>query len=125
MPRPADPALEILWRRRLRQQPDSGLTIHQFCQREGVSTASFHAWKRRLAARTTLPAVITSRESAFVPVIVSPTPQSNPCASAEFVTIQLANGGLVLLPIAAGVQLVCQVVETVTRSPLPREALSC
>jgi hypothetical protein len=125
MPRPADPALATLWRRRLRQQPDSGLTIHQFCQREGVSTASFHAWKRRLAARSTLPAVVSSRESAFVPVIVSPTPRSHPCGSADLVTIQLANGGQVLLPIAAGVELVCQVVETVARSPLPREALSC
>lgn len=125
MPRSADPALEILWRRRLQQQPDSGLTIHQFCQREGISTASFHAWKRRLTARTTLPAVVTSRESTFVPVIVSTTPQSHPGGSADFVTIQLANGGQVLLPIAAGVALVCQVVETVARSPLSREALSC
>jgi len=125
MPRPADPALATLWRRRLRQQPDSGLTIHQFCQREGVSTASFHAWKRRLALRTALPALVSSRQSAFVPVIVPPSSSSQPCGSAEFVTIQLANGGQVLLPIAAGVALVCQVVETVARLPLPREALSC
>jgi hypothetical protein len=34
MPRTADPELEALWRRRLRQQPQSRLTIQQFCKRE-------------------------------------------------------------------------------------------
>jgi hypothetical protein len=125
MSRPVNPALEALWRRRLRQQPDSGLTIHQFCQRAGVSTASFHAWKRRLALRTTLPVLVSSRESAFVPVIVSPVPKSQPHDSTDLVTIQLANGGRILLPIAAGVDLVCQVVETVARSPLTWEDPSC
>jgi hypothetical protein len=125
MPRPADPALEILWRRRLRQQPDSGLTIHQFCQREGVSTASFHAWKRRLALRTTLPVLVPSRESAFVPVIVPPVSKSQLHDSTHLVTIQLANGGRILLPIAAGVDLVCQVVETVARSSATWEDPSC
>jgi hypothetical protein len=125
MPRPPDPARAILWRHRLRQQLDSGLSIHQFCLREGVSTASFHAWKRRLAARTNLPAVVSSGKSAFVPVIVSPTTASHPGDAAELVTIQLPNGGQVLLPIAVGVEFVCQVVDTVARSPRPREALSC
>src|SRR3954451_18540904 len=125
MPRTADPALETLWRQRLRQQPDSGLTIHQFCQREGVSTAAFHAWKRRLALCTTLPVTFSSREPAFVPVIVPPNPLSQPFGSADLVMIQLANGGRVLLPVAAGVELVCQVVDTVARSPLTREELSC
>lgn len=116
MPRPADPALEDLWRRRLRQQPSSGLTIHQFCQREGLSIATFHSWKRRLALRATSPTNFSSRDSAFVPVIVPPAPQSQPEGSADLVTIQLANGGRILLPITAGVDLVCQVVDTVARS---------
>src|SRR5829696_6930160 len=107
MPRPADPALEILWRRRLRQQPNSGLTIHQFCEREGVSTAAFHSWKRRLAPR----AVSSSTASGgptFVPVIVPPASRSQPDGGADLVTIQLANGGRILLPVAAGTDLVCQ-----------------
>jgi hypothetical protein len=125
MPRPADPALEALWRRRLRQQPSSGLTIHQFCRREGVSTASFHAWKRRLALRTTLPEKSSSRESAFVPVIVAPPPKSQPHDSTDLVTIRLANGGRILLPVAAGVDLVCQVVKTVAHAPARTEDPSC
>lgn len=125
MPRPADPALENLWRRRLRQQPNSGLTIHQFCEREGVSTATFHAWKRRLALSTIPPFTSSSRESAFVPVVVPSAPRSPSHDSTDLVTIQLANGGRILLPIAAGVELVCQVVETVARSSVTLEEPSC
>lgn len=124
MPRTADPVLETLWRRRLRQQPDSGLTIHQFCKREGVSTASFHAWKRRLALRATFPTA-ASGAPAFVPVILPPVHESQPRVSTELVTIQLPNGGRILLPIAAGVELVCEVVGTVARSSVVREGPSC
>lgn len=124
MPRPADPALESLWRRRLRQQPRSGLTIRQFCKREGTSTATFHSWKRRLALRTTTPTA-SSGVSAFVPVIVPSAFPPQPHGSADLVTIQLANGGQILLPIAAGAELVCQVVQTVARSSATWEAPSC
>jgi len=116
--------LETLWRRRLRQQPGSGLTIQQFCKREGVSTTSFHAWKRRLALRAAFPAT-TSRASAFVPVIVPPAREPHPSGPAPLVTIRLANGGQVLLPLTAGVELVCEVVQAVARLPLTREGLSC
>ncbi len=120
MPRHADPAREVIWRRRLRQQPDSGLTIHQFCQREGVSTASFHAWKRRLALRAAfLP------PSAFVPVIVSSVPEPQSPASAALVTIQLANGGQILLPVTASVELVRAVVATVACVSALGEGSSC
>jgi hypothetical protein len=125
MPRPADFALEDLWRRRLRQQPNSGLTIHQFCQREGLSTATFHSWKRRLALRATSSTNFSSGDSAFVPVILPPAPKSQPDDPADLVTIQLANGGRILLPLAAGVDLVCQVVDTVARSSVGREGSSC
>lgn len=124
MPRSANPALETIWRRRLRQQPDSGLTIHQFCKREGVSTASFHAWKRRLALRAAFPTT-PSGASAFVPVFASPAHEPQPCVATALVTIQLANGGQVLLPVTAGVELVCEVVAAVARSSVTREGSSC
>ena len=123
MPRSANPALETTWRRRLRQQPDSGLTIQQFCHREGVSTTSFHAWKRRLALRAAFPT--PSGASAFVPVIVPPVQEPQPPGSSTTVTIQLANGGQILLPVTAGVELVCEVVQTVARLAINREGLSC
>jgi transposase-like protein len=36
------------WRQRLESQPVSGLSIVAFCRKEGVSQATFHAWKRKL-----------------------------------------------------------------------------
>jgi hypothetical protein len=124
MPRRANPALETVWRRRLRQQSDSGLTIQQFCNREGVSTAAFHSWKRRLALRAALPA-ISSGTSPFVPVIMPPVHETQPSLSTEFVTIQLANGGQILLPLTAAVELVREVVGTVARLSVTREGRSC
>jgi hypothetical protein len=128
MPRRANPALEALWRCRLRQQPDSGLTIAQFCKREGVSTASFHAWKRRLALRAAFPGTSSTAGTAtakFVPVIVPPFHETQPRLANELVTIQLPNGSQVLLPFTAGVELVCEVVQAVARATVTREVPSC
>jgi hypothetical protein len=36
------------WRQRIARQRASGLSIAAFCRREGVSPATFHAWKRKL-----------------------------------------------------------------------------
>ena len=47
MARTPDPKLHALWRDRVRRQEASGLTIAQFCAREGVARSKFHAWKRR------------------------------------------------------------------------------
>ena len=43
MARPKDLGREHTWRRRLRRQAASGLSIPEFCSREGVSAASFYA----------------------------------------------------------------------------------
>jgi transposase len=50
-PRPGrrpDPALHTLWRERLLRFEHSGLSVSAFCDREGLSTASFYSWRRRL-----------------------------------------------------------------------------
>ena len=38
------------WREVLERQQKSGLSIRQFCREQQVSEASFHGWKRKLAA---------------------------------------------------------------------------
>src|SRR4051794_39769298 len=43
-----DPALEDLWRQRLQRFERSGLSALAFCADEGVSTATFYAWRLRL-----------------------------------------------------------------------------
>jgi len=50
MGRVANPKLTSLWRDRVQRQPRSGLSIVEYCRREGFSACSFHAWKRRLRA---------------------------------------------------------------------------
>jgi hypothetical protein len=65
MARPKDPDLECGWRLRLQRQASSGLSIAAFCASEGLSSASFHSWKRRLAARS-LPARL--EPPLFVPL---------------------------------------------------------
>ena len=36
------------WRERLERQRRSGLSIAEFCRKEGVSAVTFHTWKRKL-----------------------------------------------------------------------------
>jgi hypothetical protein len=50
MARPKDPTLERAWRQRLQRQTSRGLSIPEFCAREGVYCSAFYAWKRRLSA---------------------------------------------------------------------------
>jgi hypothetical protein len=84
MARPKDPDLERRWRQRLQRRASSGLTVAAFCAREGVSTASFHAWKRRLATPSVL--LPQQRPPLFVPLRLegppSPAAQARPPAVA-------------------------------------------
>jgi hypothetical protein len=70
-----DPATRQRWQQRLHRFRDSGLTVPAFCDREGVSTASFYVWRRRLRHDLTPPAPDTPR---LVPVTLAPPPASAP-----------------------------------------------
>jgi hypothetical protein len=88
MARPKDPNLERVWRQRLQRQTSSRLSIPEFCAREGVSCSSFHAWKRRLSARS-LPALPVP--PLFVPLQLEPhTREGNP-APTRGVEIELPH----------------------------------
>ena len=59
------------WRQALARQRKSGLSIHRFCEQEGLATATFYHWQRRLGQVTggrgeTLASV------GFAPVQVEP-----------------------------------------------------
>jgi hypothetical protein len=71
MARPKDPDLERAWRQRLQRQTSSGLSIAAFCFREGVSSASFRAWKRRLTTQS-LP--VRPEPPLFVPLHLDSPP---------------------------------------------------
>ena len=88
MARPKDPDLERMWRQRLQRQRTSGLSIATFCAREGVSVASFHAWKRRLAA-----GLLSSppQSPLFVPVRFGTQPSRDALAPSPSVELVLPH----------------------------------
>ena len=42
---------ESFWRLVLEEQQESELTVRAFCQREGISEASFYAWRKEIKKR--------------------------------------------------------------------------
>jgi hypothetical protein len=84
------------WGERLRRYKLSGLTVAQFCRREGVSVPSFYQWRQRLAAASPLARSTRSsrragsdRPAAFQQVLL---------AGAGVVAIELPSGVRVELP---------------------------
>jgi len=72
------------WRELIEAQPASGLSIEAYCRRRGVSTASFYAWRRRLAEEA-MP--------RFLPVRVAAVALRNePLAPRPAVELERADG---------------------------------
>jgi|SRR6516162_5097095 transposase-like protein len=55
MARPKDPNLGRIWQRRIQRQASGGLSMAEFCRREGISPRLFYAWRDRLTKRPTSP----------------------------------------------------------------------
>ncbi len=69
--RPPDPATCQRWQQRLERFRRSGLSVPAFCDHEGISAASFYAWRCRLQHD---PAPPTSDTPRLVPVrLVTPS----------------------------------------------------
>ena len=90
---------ESAWRERLARHKESGLTVAEFCRREGVCGASFYQWRKRLGpqgqrSKTKRQPIRESDKknaSHFVPVHVSGL------SAAE---IELPGGVTVRVPVA-------------------------
>jgi transposase-like protein len=77
-PRPGrrpDPSTHRRWQQRLDRFQTSGLTVADFCEREGISPASFYAWRRRYEAGQAPAAANAPR---LVPVRLVTPPASAP-----------------------------------------------
>jgi transposase-like protein len=62
------PSKRTVWRNRLKRYGASGLAVAEFCGQEGISTASFYAWRKRLRGTKT-----TGKEGrVFEPVRLRP-----------------------------------------------------
>lgn len=75
------------WRELIERQTCSELTVRNFCEFEGVSTASFYNWRRRLAEPV-------EEIPAFVPINVTQpeTPPSLEIVLSADVTIRVPEG---------------------------------
>ena len=111
MAREMDQKSRETWRKLLEQKQRSGLTVVEFCQREGVSTAAYYTWRRKLhgqrSRRTPQAAVVRRKDAstrrkrkapgshpsgAFVQVPL-------PAASASgWIEVVLAEGTVIRLP---------------------------
>ena len=88
MARSLDSPKAVAWQGRFRRFGRSGLTVILFCAEEGVSTASFYRWRKRLADRQ--PAAPTNGVecgTAFRPMRITP------------------SGGPIVIPLPGGVRL--------------------
>jgi len=67
MGRKMDQSSRETWQKLLEQKQRSGLTVVEFCQREGLSPSAYYAWRRKLhgpQARQTPPAAVVERQGA-------------------------------------------------------------
>jgi hypothetical protein len=91
MARERGAAAERIWRERLARYRRCAETVADFCEREGVSTPTFYAWKRRLTGASADKGGAVKRSAPlFVPISVG--------AVAAGVRIVLPGGAVVELP---------------------------
>lgn len=74
------------WAARLRRFQQNPSSVEAFCRSEGISSASFYLWKRRLTAKP------TPTPPTFVPLTVAHTPPSPP------VEVTFPNGIVIRVP---------------------------
>jgi transposase len=84
--KPRDARKEQQWRDRIQHWQQSGLSVRAFCERHGLATPSFYAWRRTLAQRN---AVVP----AFVAVQLTPDDDADaPAAATGGLEVVLASG---------------------------------
>jgi hypothetical protein len=85
-----DPARERHWRKRLARWKASGLTVREFCDREGVTPTALAHWRKEIAARDARRAATVG--PLFVPAGVVPAPTS------PALEVALSGGRVVRVP---------------------------
>jgi hypothetical protein len=115
MGRAAKEGLALAWERRIKRQRRSRLSITEFCSLEGVSSASFYAWRRRLRRGESA----GPRSRLFVPVELP-----MPAIAAGGVRIELPGGAVLSLPADAPVELVTAAIRAAMPSVLTEQS-SC
>ena len=92
MGRQSDPRKTAAWERRIVRFGNSGLTVARFCDREGVSVATFHSRQRKLRD--------ASATEAAWPTLALPVARFDPVEvmGRQAVTIRFASGAVMEIP---------------------------
>jgi transposase len=69
-----DPRKEAFWRKELRTQGASGQSARVYCRQRGLMESAFYFWRREIERRDR--ETRDRRTSAFVPMVVEPTPET-------------------------------------------------
>ena len=94
---PVFTATESYWRAHLERHSLSGLTVREYCRREGFSQASFYNWRKRLQSAAAPPAISAS-PAPFIELTdlltrpSSHSPWQMEVALPNGVTLRLASG---------------------------------
>ena len=89
---------ESYWRQAVERQTRSGISIAAFCEAEGVSTASFYAWRRRLRDIRSQRRHEGDQRPRLVPLTVSPPPLQQITPALPRVEIVLPGGVRLCIP---------------------------
>jgi hypothetical protein len=81
---------EAAWRERLERSERSGLAIARFCEREGVSPASFYRWRLRIRERDAAAKRSLTSQPRFQSVELKPA--SIPVFATNQIAIELVGG---------------------------------
>ncbi|MBV8556029.1 MAG: IS66 family insertion sequence element accessory protein TnpB [Planctomycetaceae bacterium] len=84
--RPRDPAKEKHWRGIIQRHQRSGLSVHAFCEREGLKDGNFLWWRRELNRR--------DREKTTAHPISSDKESPQPSASPVFLPVRVVDAGV-------------------------------
>jgi len=99
------------WQERLESYKASGLSLDEFCLREGVSRSTFYRWvdllkngiPESMVAEEAARKQAESGEAVSVPISLKASP----------VEIELPNGGVVRLPLGIGQVVLVEVIRAV------------
>jgi hypothetical protein len=97
-----DPAREKLWRRTIREQQRGGLSVRDFCRREGLKDWTFRWWRQELTRRDHERSADASAEPtepapSFLPVRVVDLEAVAP-RTAPPIEVVLPDGAIVRVP---------------------------
>lgn len=107
-----DAGKEKFWRKAIAERRASGLTVAEYCQREGLSEKSYYYWHKRLpgdGAGSPGGQAVKSDAPVFLPVKLHAAVEADVDAPGGRIEIVLSQGRVVSLPVSR--ENLCMVVE--------------